>query len=324
MRLIIPLNPPLRNGMLYLTYPPVEKGGKMDIKGNFFDNTASPWESGSSCLWSLFDMLQKHAEDFIEIGRSIQSIVGHISTVVAPNDELTEEELLIVKTNLATIMAHAITLEMYVSFELIHEAYKKYEFSSPTWNEISREIDFFSKAINAELKSKMLFFILAHRVPYYKGENLLNEQTLIAFPSVKWDMEEAGKCFATERFTAAVHHLMRVAEYGLVAFADFCGVPDKERANWNKALNQIDKAIQSKAKGTPIPSNLVNMTKEDEQYYTESASWLRNVKTAYRNPVSHIPKVYDEPKTLELFHAIKSLMNHLSKRFKETLLVPSP
>jgi hypothetical protein len=287
---------------------------------NQVDKEAPSWEIGLSHLWSLFDMLQKYAEDFVEIGRSIQSIVGHISTIVAPNDKLNDKELLIINVNLAKIMAHALTLQMHVSFGLMHGTYKKYELSAPTWNEISVEMEFISRAINAELKTKMLFFILPHRELYFLGKNLLSDETLEKYPSTKWDIEEAGKCFATERFTAAVHHLMRVAEYGLVSFAEFCKVKNKDRANWNKALNEIESAIRDHKH----PNYIQNMTKEDEQFYTEAAAWLRNVKTAWRNPVSHIPTVYDEPKALELFGAIKSLMHHLSMRFKEGTVVCSP
>jgi len=289
-------------------------------KFNHIDKQASSWENGSSRLWSLFDMLQRNANDFIEIGRSMQSIVGHIATIVAPNDKLNDSELLTIQANLVKMAANAVLLQIDVSYNLIKETYDKYELSAPTWSEIGKEIEFISRTINAELKTKIMFFILPHRETYYSGRDLLSEETLDKFPSAKWDMEEAGKCFATERFTAAVHHLMRVAEYGLISFAEYCKVDNKDRANWNRALSEIEKAIREKNH----PNYITNMTKEDEQYYTEAAAWLRNIKTAWRNPVSHIPTVYDEPKALELFGAIKNLMNHLSKRFKEVPMVCSP
>jgi hypothetical protein len=53
------------------------------------------------------------------------------------------------------------------------------------------------------------------------------------FSSTSFDIEEAGKCFATGRNTATVMHLMRVMEIGLKAAAIGMNVPDPEKATWN-------------------------------------------------------------------------------------------
>ncbi|MGA7563059.1 MAG: hypothetical protein WBW55_07655 [Desulfobaccales bacterium] len=282
-------------------------------------NNFPVWESGSFQLVSLLSMLEKHADDYVQMGKLVQYIIDYAAAIIMPDVQLTDDEMKMINGQLFIMATHAATLEMDVSVNMIHETFNNYKIVTPTWRQVGSELEYLARTIIAELKSRTLFYIWSHRLPYYKGENLLTKETLESFPSVNWDMEEAGKCFATERFTAAVHHLMQVAEYGLISFAEFCEIPEKQRSNWNTALNQIDKGMREKT----IP-NLLNMTKDDEQYYTEVASWLRNVKTAWRNPVSHIPIIYDEAKALELFGAVKSLMHHLSKRFKEVPKVVLP
>ncbi len=59
---------------------------------------------------------------------------------------------------------------------------------------------------------------------FYAGANLLGEAVQERFPSLATDIDEAGKCFATGRFTATVFHLMRVMEVGVQEFCEALGV----------------------------------------------------------------------------------------------------
>ena len=61
-----------------------------------------------------------------------------------------------------------------------------------------------------------------------------------------FDLEEAGKCIALDRSTAAVLHLMRALEHPLKAMAKAVDVPLKE--NWNSILNDIENKVRGKNK----------------------------------------------------------------------------
>jgi hypothetical protein len=50
-------------------------------------------------------------------------------------------------------------------------------------------------------------------------DDLFGESVKKAFPSATYDIKESGNCLAADCATAAVFHLMRVAEYGLRALA---------------------------------------------------------------------------------------------------------
>lgn len=294
-------------------------------------NQFPKWKNGSSRLVSLLDMLQVYADEYVLMGQLLQKLIYQGRLQNAPDQPPSSEAFKEIASTIRNLKVECTKLHLIVSGGLVEDyIYKvnkelhKLPQNVPTWTEIGKEVDFLTQAINKELHSRLFMFIHPHRVSYFKGDDLLSEEGLINFSSAEYDMRQAGKCFAIECYTAAVNHLMKVAEYGLVAFAAFCEVPDKDRANWNTALNLIDKAIQSKSKGTIIPGNLVGMTKDDEQYYSEASAWLRSIKNAWRNPSSHIPTIYLEEQARDLFTLVKSLMAHLAKKFKQVPMAPLP
>jgi hypothetical protein len=48
---------------------------------------------------------------------------------------------------------------------------------------------------------------------------------------------------------------------------------------------------------------------------------LRNFKTAWRNPVSHVPVSFDETRARTMFSIVRATMHHLAERFIE---IPMP
>jgi hypothetical protein len=160
--------------------------------------------------------------------------------------------------------------------------------------------------------------ILSGREPFYTEDPLvfITADALQAFPSVKFDILEAAKCFATERFTACVMHLNRAAEYAYVSLVRYSGPglsPDAEK-NWNKGLNEIHKKIAQKQ--NPFD----NLTDQDEQYFVGLEGYLRTVKTAWRNPASHIPRIFTEPQARTMFEVVRTLMVFASERLTEVVL----
>src|SRR5579859_3823509 len=64
---------------------------------------------------------------------------------------------------------------------------------------------------------------LTSRAKYYCDTKLFGEEVDNRLPAVATDISEAGKCFATARWTAAVFHLMRVMEVGVQELATKIG-----------------------------------------------------------------------------------------------------
>jgi hypothetical protein len=130
-----------------------------------------------------------------------------------------------------------------------------------------------------------------------------------AFSRATDDIEEAAQCIAFDRSTACVFHLMRVLELGMYALADNLSVPNIQE-NWHNAIEQIEKAVRALPHGTPDE-------KTDQQFYSDVAAHLFNVKDAWRNRTAHAGHVYTESKAVQIFENTRSFMRTLSTRVAE-------
>jgi len=124
------------------------------------------------------------------------------------------------------------------------------------------------------------------------------------FPSAKADAFSAVDCWAMGQSTAAVFHLMRVAEYGLRALARERSVSlpkgrPLEWGDWHQIIEGIGKKVE-------LIANKKAGKKRDGalEFYRGSLGEFQAFKDAYRNNVMHTRRSYDE-------HEARSVMNHV-------------
>jgi hypothetical protein len=270
-----------------------------------------------STLWSFEEMLRIYATKYVDMGQDFQEIEmladRHAGT------ELVDDENLGTLVNLVfSLGKHCDEIGLVVSRKIIDTIQK--HFSSLgflPWKVVGNRIAELRRCFTAELGSMSCYMLTSERVKFYSDDasQFVSNDALVAFPSSRYDLTEAGKCFATERFTASVTHLMKVAEWPLISFASYAKVPESERRNWNTALNQIHSKITKKEE----PFN--SFSKTDEEYFIGLEGFLRSAKTAWRNPSSHIPRIYIESQARSLFEVIRILMDNAAKRLKEDPMV---
>jgi hypothetical protein len=168
-----------------------------------------------------------------------------------------------------------------------------------------------------ELKGRYMLALSQDDATLYEcSVPLLGTEVADVFPSIAYDMDEAAKCFALDRSTACVFHLMRCMEAGLSALAGKLNVPANE--NWNKALNDFDLALEAlQAQLNDNSSKKPHDWKEMEQFYSEASALLRNVKNAWRNKVMHMEKKYTLDEASRILIATKACMEFLAVHLSE-------
>jgi hypothetical protein len=185
--------------------------------------------------------------------------------------------------------------------------------TAPTRQDAAIQIKCIKTTFEAEMQSRLFTFILPHRAGYFSDENVGTEIStilghMVEFLNAKTDLVEAGNCFAAGRFTAAVYHLMRTAEYGLVAVAAFVGVSEDNRTSWGKLIQGIESEVKRMVSSAAKPSDW----REQEKKYNDLCSWFTAIQKGWRNPVSHIPRIYSESTAKGMFSVINTLFAHLS------------
>ena len=135
-----------------------------------------------------------------------------------------------------------------------------------------------------------------------------------AFPNASFEIEEAAKCIALGRHTAAVFHCMRAIEHGIKALAKSLDVPDPTKAaekNWGIILKAVRDAIDQK---WPKQSRLPNSTgaKLESLYATLDA-----IKNPWRNATMHVETIYAPHEALHIARCTGIFMLELMRHSDE-------
>jgi hypothetical protein len=137
-------------------------------------------------------------------------------------------------------------------------------------------------------------------------------EVMTAFPEASEDISEAAKCYALERNTACVFHLMRAIEVGIRKLREHFKVNEIKNSNWGTTLANVERAIDDARDKRRI-------TGETLDRYREVLSDLRIIKDAWRNPTMHIERSYDEELALDIFRAVRRFLQDLAGTLKQPM-----
>ena len=135
------------------------------------------------------------------------------------------------------------------------------------------------------------------------------------FPEATADTESAIECYALEQPTAAVFHMMRMAEHGLRAIAKKVGVrlTDKgkpqplEYATWDKVITAINNKI---AAARLLPQGPKKNQKL--RFYSDAAENCTYIRDLWRNETSHTRKRYNSAEAWGVINRVRDFMELLA------------
>ena len=170
-------------------------------------------------------MLRLYAPAYLQIARIYEEYCSSVSSLAAGRNALpTDAQLRIVMDNLITARDICNRMHLFVSARSMDRTIEEFTNKRPTFAVSQQRFQEWYACFSSEVEGQVYLLVLPHRVSYWTSEadNLqgLEIKQLVTclthFPGASFDVTEAGNCFAFERFTACVYHLMRVAEFGLV------------------------------------------------------------------------------------------------------------
>jgi hypothetical protein len=256
---------------------------------------------------SLWDMLPFCAELFINLYSALERLdqsedIKEVAKCMADFPEIDKRfdgfNNTLKKLGLAVSIESIKDLQRAIGREGINEKDLKLLFSV------------FRKTISNELATKKMFILSAVEADYYDNtENGFCNEAMKNFPSAVYDMREAGSCFAFNRNTACVFHLMRTMEVGLNALGQPFGVSVVQ--NWHATLMDIKKEVEF------WNLNPSRGWKGVYPFYAEAISHFRVVKDAWRNHTMHIRERYSVGRTQDIFNSVTAFMRHLATKLHE-------
>jgi len=136
------------------------------------------------------------------------------------------------------------------------------------------------------------------------------------FEAARLDVKASGNCLSGELFTAAVFHLMRVAEHGLRGLSRKVNVRlthkgktlPVEFAEWDGVITAIKNKIEASRKLPRGPRRQARL-----EFYSDAADHCLFMKEIWRNNISHARKPYIEAEALAVFNRVKDFMLFLGR-----------
>ena len=169
--------------------------------------------------------------------------------------------------------------------------------------------------VEIEISSRHFFTIRPENVPMMEGKPGFGEVVATNLPGAAYDIDEAGKCLALSRNTAAVFHLMRVVEAAIKAVSACLDIPDPVKEadrNWAAFMRKIKIAMEHRDKGNPTP------WKPGDKVFFESAyAHLDAVRAAWRNPTMHVESKYTNEEADGIYHCVCAFTKQMASRMNE-------
>ena len=134
------------------------------------------------------------------------------------------------------------------------------------------------------------------------------------FPNAAFEVEEASKCIALGRYTAAVFHAMRMLEIGIRALAKRLSIPDPTKAaekNWGSILGSIKTRIDEV---WPRQSRFPN---SEGAAFEALHATLDAVRNPWRNATMHVETIYAPHEALHILRCAAYFMRRLSEQTNE-------
>ncbi len=152
--------------------------------------------------------------------------------------------------------------------------------SNPKVGEFQRLMNELHWRIQDELKGQHFFCLTLAEADKFENWGKGWEKILERFPETSRDVEEMNKCFALDRYTAAMFHALHVAEWGAIRLGDYIGIADP-RKGWGPTERKLKELIKNGH--VALPASLVGKFEFLEQMHRE----IDSLVLAWRNKVDH-------------------------------------
>lgn len=172
-----------------------------------------------------------------------------------------------------------------------------------------------SKTLRRELETRKVFCLDPGRAQFYSPtEPLWGRDVADKFPSIAYEIDQIGKCYACDLTTASAFHSIRAMEAGIRAMARCLGIPDptsgRER-NWG----QLNEAFRAKIEA--LWPRATGRIAGDARLFDRLYGSISGMQNPYRNETMHLSAKYTAPEALHIFELAKGLMTQIASRMDE-------
>ena len=263
-----------------------------------------PWLAEPHRLHSLGDIMRQFKPEFqSSLAEILQIWRLKVSPDSTPISESTKESACRV---MATWADQATQLGFDCAFASAARTLRLLENEEVTTGDFVLALNEFAGRFKDEQAAAVFLALSLAEAKLYDDPQRGWETVIKRYRRTTRDIEEASKCLALNRGTAAVFHLTRVMELGLKSAAVVIGITYSP--SWESYLKQF--SIQL---GLPWDRKSL-LFRKNELYISEAFSLFTAAKHAWRNPTIHGRRDYTPEEAEEVYVSVRNLMKHLASK----------
>ena len=192
------------------------------------------------------------------------------------------------------------------------------EFAAPLAAQLdilAEEIEHLTLRVQDDLSAKLMLVVDLQKQTFFEHKSpIFGVEVEAEFPSAAFEIDEAGKCYALERSTACVFHLMRTLEIGIKAASKCLSIPDPVKdadRNWGAMLRKFKDEMDRR---NTVPHWART---SDREFFAEIYVSLDAVRNVWRNATMHVENKYTPEEAEHILGAVRGFMRKLASRMDE-------
>jgi hypothetical protein len=254
-------------------------------------------------LVSWWNMERFSAVDFFEFSAQLDILSHSILDDIkyGDNAKFTPETRTIYVPVLEKIEASCRNLGLQTSTKAAKYVIRLMNDPETIFNRMGSAVENLTNNIRWEMQDILFWQMPSDRAKFFDQKELFGKDVNAKFPTIQFDMVEAGNCYACGRGTSCVFHLMRIMEVGVQQFGNRLGVTFTDQKNWQNILDEINKAIKPLPAKDPLTIAM-----------SQASANLYSVKLAWRNEVMHPNDIYTLEEADNLIRQVKIFMVQLA------------
>jgi len=182
----------------------------------------SPWIDNPYRLVSWWDMQKFSAQAFFDIGKFLTHVKRNADDLIAidgnsrdtPLGEASRDSR-VASSQIEFISNNCKAIGLTISLKAIDRLSDIRRSNGATLGQVMDAVNHLQLTIADEVAEKVFMFLAPERAAYYDQPELFGASVNAKFPTIQFDIVEAGNCYAAGRGTAVVFHLMRIMETGV-------------------------------------------------------------------------------------------------------------
>jgi hypothetical protein len=241
----------------------------------------APWDNCPSGVVSLLAMLQFFADGFLGMTQQLYAVETVLA--VGPNPSAA------VSVDLKTYVAERVDVidALCLSCGLVSSSKKCKRILREMENgdllrkgDLETAIKELRERIDDDMESEFFLYLEPSQAECYK--NPLKDWDVCTgrFEATRQNVEESSKCYALERYCAAVFHILLVAEFGVIELAKLMGV-EGDRPGWG-SLERLQKILRR-----PFPDRS-DLEKTHSKLIENVVPLAVVIKDSWRHKLTHV------------------------------------